>query len=86
LLDKLGPEEAVRRFLKQLDEIFSSPDQPQPATSSYVKAHVYDWSKEQWVRGAYSYPSYGAEENDRAALAAPVDGTLFFAGGLHEGS
>ncbi|EFJ44139.1 amine oxidase-like protein [Volvox carteri f. nagariensis] len=35
---------------------------------------------EPFVRGAYSYPSLGAELGDRAALASPVAGRLFFAG------
>lgn len=30
--------------------------------------------------GAYTYPTLGAEAGDRAALAAPVAGKLFFAG------
>lgn len=74
-------EQAVQKFLGQLDEIFSSTSNPKPASSSYVKAHVFDWSREEWVGGAYTFPSYGAEEGDRQALAAPVAGTLFFAGG-----
>jgi monoamine oxidase len=76
----MGPQAAVQKFLAQLDDIFGSSQEPKPATSSYVKAHVFDWSQEQWVGGAYSFPSLGAEEGDREALAAPVAGTIFFAG------
>lgn len=73
-------EEAVAKFLGQLDDVFGSPGQPRPASAAYVKGHVFDWAREPWVGGAYSYPSYGAHEGDRDALAAPVAGTLFFAG------
>lgn len=31
-------------------------------------------------RGAYSYPTYGAEDGDREAYARPVNNLLFFAG------
>ncbi|GLI62385.1 hypothetical protein VaNZ11_005004 [Volvox africanus] len=76
----MGPDAAQRRFLEQLDEIFGAPTDPRPASSSVVKGHVVDWSKEPYVRGAYSYPSLGAELGDRAALASPVLGRVFFAG------
>jgi hypothetical protein len=79
-LAAMGAQAAVQKFLAQLDEIFGSTEEPKPATAAYAKAHVFDWSQEQWVGGAYSFPSFGAEEGDREALAAPVAGTIFFAG------
>ncbi len=42
-------------------------------------AHVHDWAADPWARGAYSYDAVGSE-GAREALAAPVAGTLFFAG------
>lgn len=36
-----------------------------PATSSLVSAHIVDWSKEPYIKGAYSYPSLGAKIGDR---------------------
>lgn len=77
------PEEvAVNLFLEQLDAVFKDKSEfgPTPATSTYAKSMVVDWSKEQWVRGAYTYPTLGAELGDREALAAPVNGCVFFAG------
>ena len=41
---------------------------------------VCDWSKEHYFRGAYTYPTLGAHLGDRDTLAAPVSGTVFFAG------
>jgi monoamine oxidase len=41
--------------------------------------HVYDWSSDPFAAGAYSWVPVGAVGAQRA-LAAPVAGTLFFAG------
>lgn len=79
-LSRMQPEDAVSRFLQQLDNVFGSTADPTPATASYVKAHVFDWSNEPWVGGAYTFPCHGVEAGDREALAAPVNDTLFFAG------
>jgi monoamine oxidase len=76
----IGEPEAARRFVAQLDEMFGSASDPRPASSSLVRCEVFDWSKVEWVGGAYSYPTFGAEAGDREALAAPVAGALFFAG------
>jgi monoamine oxidase len=40
---------------------------------------MHDWGRDPFARGAYSYVAIGGD-GARAALAAPVDGTLFFAG------
>ncbi len=40
---------------------------------------THDWSRDPFARGAYSYVAVGGGDA-RAALAAPVDDTLFFAG------
>ena len=40
---------------------------------------MHDWGRDPFARGAYSYVAVGGG-NARAALAMPVDGTLFFAG------
>jgi monoamine oxidase len=42
-------------------------------------AHTHDWENDPWSRGAYSYVRVGGDGAE-AALAAPIDGTLFFAG------
>ena len=44
-----------------------------------VDALVDDWSKDPWALGAYSWVPVGARWA-QAALGAPVDGTIFFAG------
>jgi monoamine oxidase len=42
-------------------------------------AYTHDWSRDPFARGAYSYVAVGGGRA-RAALSAPVDDTLFFAG------
>lgn len=79
-LSKMQPEAAVQKFLDQLNDMFGSAEQPRPASAAYVKAHIFDWAQEPYVGGAYSFPSLGAQDGDREALAAPVAGTIFFAG------
>ena len=43
-------------------------------------AVVHRWSADPWARGAYSFLPVGVGIDDRAALAEPVEGRLFFAG------
>ncbi|HHW87448.1 MAG TPA: FAD-dependent oxidoreductase, partial [Chloroflexi bacterium] len=42
--------------------------------------HITRWLSDPLARGAYSSLAVGATPDDRAALAAPVDGRLYFAG------
>src|SRR5262245_47914971 len=48
-------------------------------TTAVEDARVIDWGADPWARGAYSWIPIGALDAP-AALAAPVDGRLFFAG------
>jgi monoamine oxidase len=43
------------------------------------RAYLHDWQADPFSRGAYSYITVGGQ-SARKALAAPVQGTLFFAG------
>ena len=49
------------------------------AREEFEGAVVHDWIRDPYSRGAYSYVIVGGV-GARAALAAPLDGTLFFAG------
>lgn len=42
-------------------------------------AYMHNWTRDPYARGAYSYVAVGGGRA-REALAAPLDGTLFFAG------
>lgn len=80
VVSRMDPQQAIQAFLQQLNTMFGTQQHPHPATSAYVTAHVFDWSKQEWVGAAYSYPTLGAEPTDRDALAAPVLSSIFFAG------
>ncbi len=41
---------------------------------------VSDWSNDPWVRGAYMYPTVGAQFNERAILRRPIGRRIFLAG------
>lgn len=70
---------AIDIALAELDALFDG-----AATANFVDAYIQDWSKEPYIKGAYSYPAlntYITETNTtRLDLAAPVDCVLFFAG------
>jgi monoamine oxidase len=79
-LQELSPRDAVQRLVQQLDEVFGGSTGATPATTSFVRGYVKDWSKEPYIEGAYTSPSLGAREGDRALIAAAEGGVLFFAG------
>jgi len=51
----------------------------QAAENAFEVAYLHDWQRDPYARGAYTYALVGGE-GAREALAAPVDGTLWFAG------
>ncbi len=60
--------------LGSLSRIFERPLEP-----DLVQAHFHDWMADPFCRGAYSWAPAGAADA-AAALAEPVEHTLFFAG------
>ncbi|MGH7755631.1 MAG: flavin monoamine oxidase family protein [Vulcanimicrobiaceae bacterium] len=71
-----SPAELVERALDGFGAMFA---EPALARSEFVDGVMHDWSGDPFARGAYSYVAVGGSDA-RAALAAPVDDTLFFAG------
>ena len=49
------------------------------ASGSLIASHIMDWSKETFIKGAYSYQKVGTGDS-RSTLAQSVDDKLFFAG------
>lgn len=66
----------VEFALKELDGIFGDG----VASGSIREAFVADWGNEPYIRGLYSYPLAGSTNAHREALAAPLEGKIFFAG------
>jgi monoamine oxidase len=66
----------VQRAVKSLDAVFGGRAR---AESQLVTAWLHDWQQDPFARGAYSYVAVGGH-GARKALAAPLRGTLYFAG------
>jgi monoamine oxidase len=66
----------IERALNGFGELFNKPEL---ARNEFEGGLTHDWSRDPFARGAYSYVAVGGRDA-RAALAAPVDDTLFFAG------
>jgi monoamine oxidase len=66
----------VGAALDDLSALFGGAIEPRAA---FEAAYSHDWQADPYARGAYSYAAVGGQ-GARAALAAPVDGVLFFAG------
>jgi monoamine oxidase len=65
------------KALESLAAIFGF---PQPELEAMLQSwHVHDWQSDPYAHGSYSYVGVGGE-GAQAELAAPLDGTLFFAG------
>jgi len=66
----------IERALNGFGALFN---QPELVREEFEGGLTHDWSRDPFARGAYSYIAVGGGDA-RAALAAPVDDTLFFAG------
>jgi monoamine oxidase len=73
-LASLSTSKLQTAILNQLDRIFVT------ATDSFIDMKVQDWTKEKYIQGGYSSPSFHVSEEDRNEIASPIDSTLFFAG------
>jgi monoamine oxidase len=76
LLDR-SPEELEALALKILARIFS--ERPAALRALRLASHTHNWARDPHVRGAYSYLPVNGLDLPKL-LAAPIDGTLFFAG------
>jgi monoamine oxidase len=65
---------------KALESLTSIFEFPRPELEAMLQSwHVHDWQSDPYARGSYSYVGVGGE-GAQAELAAPLEGTLFFAG------
>lgn len=74
-LSEMGETKALQAMLGELDLMFEG-----KASRSYVSHYFKDWYKEPFIRGAYSYPLVGSNENTRKNIAQSVEDKLYFAG------
>jgi len=67
-------QKIVEALLSDLDEIYGG-----QASAYFLAAHVVDWGKHPYIRGAYSFSKVGIG-NAREIAAQPIAGKIFFAG------
>lgn len=74
-LNEMGSDQAiVQALLGELDQMYQG-----QASTTFQDAHIVNWAREPFIRGAYSYGTVGMG-NARQVAAQPVSGKLFFAG------
>jgi monoamine oxidase len=73
----LPREDRLDRALEMLESLFEI--RAAKLRALLVGWHAHDWSADPYSRGAYSYAGVGGA-NAPAALARPIDDTLYFAG------
>ena len=71
-----APEDLVRKAIASLGKLFG---QDLDLFGELRAWYYHDWQQDPHARGAYSYVAVGAQAA-RAALAEPLNDTLFFAG------
>jgi monoamine oxidase len=74
-LGDLQDEDVVRHALSCVASVFSR----KPDELELEAAHVHNWHRDPFARGAYSYVAVGGSRA-REMLATPLEGALFFAG------
>jgi monoamine oxidase len=72
----LGPSDLVRQALASLRSVFGA---KVDVEAEFEGGHVHDWQRDPFALGAYSYVRVGGQ-GARKALAASIQGTLYFAG------
>ncbi len=75
-LHGLPQSDILERALSGFGELL---EQPELVRKEFERGLMHDWNRDPFSRGAYSYVAVGAS-GARAALAKPLNKTLFFAG------
>ncbi len=71
-----APREMLRTAIASLEPLFGTRIDVEAELRAW---YVHDWQQDPFSRGAYSYVTVGAQA-PHAALARPIEQTLFFAG------
>jgi len=74
-LCELSDEEIVHQAMECVSAVFFGGN----GAPALQAAHVHNWTRDPYSRGAYSYEAVGGK-GARQALATPLGGSLFFAG------
>lgn len=73
----------VNTLLAELDAVYAGQGTlyvRRDLVSNQILSIIQDWSKEEYIKGAFSYPLLNATADDRKNIGVPVNDKLFFAG------
>lgn len=90
-LSAMSRDQQINAILAEMDSIYAgqatkyvrkaiTKDSEGNDVEGAIIAAIKDWTKEDYIKGAYSYPLVGATAADREILGRPVNGKIFFAG------
>lgn len=78
-MGKMKLNDIVTAFLYQLDCMFGTPEDPTPATTHFEDKMTHNWSKDPFIRCAYTYPTLMPLEQ-RLELSKPLGDKVYFCG------
>ncbi len=79
----LGEENAIPLLLAELDAIYNNQATEfvrRDLKDNKIVSFFFDWTKDEYVKGGFSYPLVNGSLQSRADLGAPIAGKVFFAG------
>lgn len=86
-LSALTDDEKIQQILDEMDQMLGGPGnlatlnvRKSLVDNTTIIKKVMDWTKEPYIKGGQSYPLVGGSNDDRIALAEPVNNILYFAG------
>lgn len=65
----------ISKFISQIDKVFGM-----NAREHFLEGFVFDWSKEEYINGAYFTPTFNADYHGAALISEPHMNTVFFGG------
>jgi len=75
-LGEMEDNAIISLLIRELDEIYGGA----VASVNFIEGMVKNWTKEPYIRGAYSFPNVGSLSGNRSIIAQPASNKLFFAG------
>ena len=81
-LSALGPD-MITSILAELDAVYAGQGTlfvRRDINTNQILSIIQDWSKEEFIKGGYSYPLVNATNDDRKNISLPISDKVFFAG------
>jgi monoamine oxidase len=82
-LSAMTRDQQLTAILAELDAVYdgqASAFVRKDLNNNRIVAAIKDWSKEEYIKGGYSYPLVSASATDRTNLSKPISNKIYFAG------